>query len=77
MSAQDLTPQELDGTRYQKVIFDRDDDKLIRMNGGWVYENLVGTWKGPLLKRPQGYGPYSVTPKGVRLNSPKLKGSLS
>ena len=65
MSAGDLTPLELRAMKTHSVIFDRDDFKLVKLEGGWMYDALVtdGKTTQRLLPDPKAYGPYSTFQK--------------
>lgn len=77
MSKEDLTQDEMAALPHRSVIFDADNDPLVKLSQGWVYQNLLPSTMEEQAalslnffirgRGPQAYPPYALQKKvGVR-----------
>lgn len=75
MSKEALTWDEMVELPHRTVMFDRDNDALIKLSQGWAYTDLIPPTveeqavmrPGVFIRKPQAYPPYSLQKKaGVR-----------
>lgn len=64
-----LNPRELRALGYGSFIYDGDNFKLKKLDGGWMYANLLddeGKTTQNLLPDPSKYPPYTRFPKEIQ-----------
>lgn len=70
MTRMDMTPEEIRALPRKSVMYDGDDFKMVKLDGGWMYANLIKedgeSTDRTLLPEPRAYPPYSTLPKDLK-----------